>query len=87
MTGKAEEVDFLTDNFGIPAFRSAVLVSETEDEALELAAQRLKRERLRDPYPEGAPIPASSEDSPVKHNGGLQKPVLRQRNRTERAGP
>lgn len=87
MTNKADDVDFFADHFGIPAFKSAMLVTDDEDEAHELTAQRLRRERLRHPYPDGAPIPASSEDQPVKNNGGLQKPVLNEKNKTERAGP
>lgn len=87
MTSKSEDIDFLVDTFGIPAFKSALLVTDNEDEAHELAARRLKHERIRSPYPEAAPIPASSEDRPIKNNGGLQKPVLNQKNKTERAGP
>ncbi|MBJ3783746.1 hypothetical protein [Devosia sediminis] len=81
---KQDEVHFLAEEFDIAPVKAAALVTEDEDEALQLAAH--EHQRTEDPFGEN-PVPISPEERHVPGDGGMQKSVLRRRNDRGRAGP
>jgi hypothetical protein len=73
---KKAEVHFLSDEFGIEPHKAAALITDTEDQAVELAAEVMAEERGDDPLA-GLPVPGPEKDPEhlEKEVADLEKPV------------
>jgi hypothetical protein len=85
MTDKLEDVQFLAEEFDIPAPRAAALVTSDEQEAERLAKQQRDHALEANPN-DGEPVPLSPDEHDVPNDGGLQKEVLERDNERGRAG-
>ncbi len=72
---KADDAAFLSTEFDLAPTRAASLVGAPKDEALELAAAEVQRQKHHNLYGD-APVPPLSDIQPEPGNGGLQKPVI-----------
>jgi|GEM_PF-6500313 len=76
------EVEFLTEEFNIPAIKAAALVADSEEGAEELAADEMRRQRAADPLA-GKPVPRPqhADENPVPAFEST-KPLSVRNNRT-----
>jgi hypothetical protein len=76
------EVEFLTEEFEIPAIRAAALIADSEESAEELAAYEMRRQRAADPLA-GKPVPSPqhADDHPAPAFEST-KPLSVRNNRT-----